>query len=114
MLWLLWACVPIETLPGDSPCLEAGYAISRRTLDCEGDPNLANARFEQFRREYDCREIDWQELPDDVFGGDLFHCAMSMGELACELVLDYGDDLESWLSSSNACDCVVRPAAEAS
>lgn len=125
--WLLPAtlagCASLEALPKDSPCTEAGYAISRRTFECTGDGDLANARFEAFEKQYQCIELpDWyvdtgvvtQYIQPEGSGGalhppDYFHCAFAISLLPCELVTDYGDDLSKWLQSSNACDYVIEP-----
>jgi hypothetical protein len=113
--WLL-ACASLEPVDPEAPCLEAGYAIAWRTFDCTGDEDLANARYELFAKNYEYFPIVYPEI--DVLGtsllapadtpGNYFHCAFLMGELACELVDQYGDDLDLWLSTSPTCDLVVR------
>ena len=58
--WLplsLAGCASLQALPPDAPCVEAGYAISRRTFECTGDAELANARFERYRREFECIDL---------------------------------------------------------
>jgi hypothetical protein len=120
---LLAGCASLQALPKDSPCVEAGYAISRRTFECTGDGDLANARFERFEKQFACIELpDWfvdtgivtQYLQTDGSGGalsppDYYHCAFAMELLPCELVEEYGDDLGQWLNSSNACAYVIEP-----
>lgn len=123
-LALLAGCASLQALPKDSPCVEAGYAISRRTFECTGDDALANARFEAFEKQYSCIELpDWsvdtgvvtKVLETDGSGGDglhppdYFHCAFAIDLLPCELVAEYGDDLDRWLASSNACAYVIEP-----
>jgi len=41
---LLGGCDPIEPMPSDLPCREAGYAIAARTAQCTGDAALGQAR----------------------------------------------------------------------
>ncbi len=116
-------CRSLVALPPDAPCVDAGYAISRRTFECTGDPDLANARFERYRREYDCLEPPPAPNPDLAFTQidsghtavvvapeDLYHCSFAISLLACELVESYGDDLDQWLASSDACAWVAAPA----
>ncbi|MFO0006047.1 MAG: hypothetical protein ACK559_33475, partial [bacterium] len=43
---LLGGCDPIEPMPSDLPCREAGYAIAARTTQCTGDAALGQARYE--------------------------------------------------------------------
>ena len=122
---LLFAgCASLKALPKDSPCVETGYAIARRTFDCTGDGDLANARFERFERQFECIELpEWfvdtgQATKYLQTGGsgaslsppDYYHCAFAIELLSCELVRDYGDDLGQWLNSSNACAYVIAPA----
>lgn len=116
-------CASLQALPKDSPCVEAGYAIARRTFECTGDGDLANARFESFQARYACIALpSWfvdtgvvTQVLEPAESGlyldppDYYHCALAIGQLPCELVLDYGDDLASYLDSSNACAYVVRP-----
>ena len=52
LLPMLMGCPSLKALPQDQPCLEAGYAIARRTFECTGDGDLANARYELFEAEY--------------------------------------------------------------
>lgn len=118
-LLLLAGCTNLEPVSGTLPCEEVGYAISRRTYECTGDTELANARYEAFVDTYTCRSIDWElgkqdtDLPNTVGPKgqlDYFHCAFAVGELACELVEAYGDDLDLWLDSSEACPLVIEGA----
>jgi hypothetical protein len=115
-------CASLHALPPEQPCLEAGYAISSRTFECTGDADLANARYHQFEREYDCVDLPEWHLATGTMGSriegdtgalpfdpqDAFHCAFAIRQLACELVEAYGDDLEQYLASSDACAWVVK------
>ena len=88
-----------------------GFAIARRTFECTGDSELANSRYERFDKELECVEVDLSISDDDPFDeGDYWHCAFALGELARELVDEYGDDVEAWLSTSDGCAYVVRRA----
>lgn len=115
-LLLLVGCSSLRTVEGDLPCLEAGYAIARRTFECTGDAELANARYVRFEAEYECVVVDYPEIEEpneylvgeEGLPGDWFHCSFAIGELACELVDAYGDDIDQWLTASPSCSEVVR------
>lgn len=123
---LLGACAAMRVLPKDQPCIEAGYAISRRTFECTADPDLANARYLQFQDEYTCVPIpDWYRIDDGISvnglltyddtgrprieAQDYFHCSFAISQLPCEAVEAFGDDLSRWLASSDACGWIVEP-----
>lgn len=119
MLWLLAACNWLSPADGDSPCTEAGFAIARRTFDCTGDADLANARYALFEAETACIEMTYDDqgkltsgpgAGSEVLAEQTYHCAFVIGELACETVDDLGDDIWAWLSYSEACDYVIEPA----
>jgi hypothetical protein len=101
----LVACA--HPLPDDQVCLETGYAIAARTEACTGDPELGVERQEAFEADYVC---DLPELVDPAAEKDLFDCPLTLRNLACELVEDYGDDLDRWLSSSPTCGAMLDPA----
>lgn len=116
ILLLLASCgATLRPVEGTLPCEDTAVAISRRTYECTGDSDLANARYELFFQQYTCVEVDLEtELAEAWYDtlesapGDWFHCAWAVGELACELVEDYGDDLSLWLSASPVCPYVVE------
>lgn len=115
MIALLAGCLTQRDLDPDAPCVEAGLAISRRTFDCTGNPDLANRRYERFEREARCLPVDYVRWVDtDEFDSGLddppnfFHCAFAVGELSCELVEDYGDELALYLTASPVCPYVVE------
>jgi hypothetical protein len=93
----------------DQPCQEAGFAIARRTEECTGDRELANARYEAFGRDWECIET----RPDDPeFSGiaaDLYGCAATITSLSCDTVDEFGDDLSLWLTVDPACGYIVEP-----
>lgn len=60
-LLLLGGCDPIDPMPPDLPCREAGYAIAARTAECTGDAQLGQERYDAYRAEFEC--IEWS--PDD-------------------------------------------------
>lgn len=110
LLLALTGCITLRTMAPDLPCREAGYAIAARTEACSGDIELANARYDAFVDDYVCIDVD---VTDPAFNGpalspdDLFDCAFSIRELPCEWVDVFGDDLDLWLSVSDACPWVV-------
>jgi len=94
-------------LPDDQVCLEVGWAIGARTSQCEGDPGLGVARTELFEQSYVCA-LPELAFPEEEL--DLYACALTVRNLACELVLQYGDDLDAWLASTPACAAILDPA----
>lgn len=114
-LLLLLSCgTTLRPVEGTLPCEDTAVAISRRTYECTGDADLANARYDAFFDQYGCLAVDFEtELADAWYDnlesapGDWFHCAWAVGELACELVDSYGDDLDQWLSASPVCPYVI-------
>jgi hypothetical protein len=116
ILMALLGCQSLGAVDPEAPCLEAGYAIAWRTFDCTGDADLANARYERFVDTRTCIPVDYPEIDaagltllDDADNpGNYFHCAFLIGEIACELVEQYGDDLDQWLATSETCALVVR------
>lgn len=113
----LSGCTWISKVDGDSPCNEAGYAIARRTYQCTGDPDLSNDRHDRFLDTTECIPLEYDELGQVTSGPganlgvaaeDTYHCAFLISELACEVVDELGDDIEAWLSVSNACAYVVE------
>lgn len=117
-LILLAGCNNLVPVESTAPCEEAGYALSRRTFECTGDGDLANARYLAFTEAYACTELEWDVQPDTglvytLAPGDevdLFHCAFAIGELPCELVEEYGDDFGQWLTASTACPLILEAA----
>lgn len=107
LLTLATACSNMEPMPANLPCEEAGLAIARRTFECTSDGALANGRYHLFESDYRCVGV---EVPDDsaLPVVDLFHCAFILGELPCEMVSAYGDDLDAWFASSNACAWIIE------
>ncbi len=99
----------LQPVEPEAPCLEAGYAIAYATEACTGDVELANRRFDTFEREYDCRGWTWDDPELEPFLGDLYDCPFAIRQLPCETVAEYGDDLEAWLASSEACTWLVTP-----
>lgn len=108
----LAGCDPIDPMPADLPCREAGYAIAARTAECTGDAELAQKRYDAYRAEFQC--IEWSaddpELMDTAgpAAEDLFSCAFTLRNLPCEFVDDLGDDVEAWLSMDPGCTWVAK------
>jgi hypothetical protein len=92
----------------EQPCLEAGYAVARRTEECTGDRELANERYDRFERQWRCIPTppDDPELRD--IAPDLYGCAATISSLSCDAVDELGDDLELWLGVDPACGYVVE------
>ena len=108
---LLSACgAGFRPVPGDQFCLEAGYAIAAVTESCTGDRPLANRRFEAFQEQTDCVRIDVTEPPGGVQPEQLFDCAFAIQSLPCDVVSDFGDDIDAYLAISPACALVTDPA----
>jgi hypothetical protein len=109
----LCSCDPIKPMPDDLPCREAGYAIAARTAECTGDAALGQARYEDYRARYSCIlwEADDPALKDSSNPGpeDLFSCAFTLRNIACEVALDLGDDIDGWLSLDPGCTWVAQP-----
>jgi hypothetical protein len=107
----LGGCVQpfITRVADDQPCLEAGYAIARRTEECTGDLERANDRFHQFERQWTCIPTP----PDDPdlwdVAPDLYACAATISSLSCDAVDELGDDLSRWLGVDPGCGWVVEP-----
>jgi hypothetical protein len=99
----------ITEVDDEQPCLEAGFAIARRTEECTGSRELANRRFHTFEREWACIPTppDDPELRD--VAPDLYGCAATITTLSCDTVDEFGDDLGSWLGVDPACGYVVEP-----
>lgn len=112
MLSALGGCAPIKPMEPDLPCREAGYAIAARTAECTGDGELAQARYEQFRKEFECIEWKGDDPRFDETGGpeaeDLFSCAFTIRNLPCETVKELGGDLSAWLATDPGCSWVVK------
>jgi hypothetical protein len=119
ILLTLLSCGWLDRVDPDSPCEETAYAISRRTYECTGDGDLANARYDAFFEQFECIPLEYDEYGEvtsgpgantGVLAEDTYHCAFTLGELACERVEELGDDLAAWLELSNACAYVIKEA----
>lgn len=108
MILLLLACA--SSLDEDALCKEVGFAIAGRTEECGLGTEVAEARFEAFLETYTCVEVDPASMEGvgGVLPEDLFHCPLAIRSLACELVEQYGDDLDLWLTASPTCALLVE------
>lgn len=100
---VLIACA--HALPEEQPCIEVETALGARTEQCTGDIDLGMARMEVFEETYTCT------IPEDTTSEssrDLYECALVVRNIACELALEYGDDLDAWLSSSPVCALLLE------
>ena len=108
MILLLLSCA--STLDADALCKEIGFAIAGRTEECGGGTDLAEERYLAFEDQYTCVEVD--PASEEGVGGvkpeDLYHCPLAIRHLACELVEEYGDDLDRWLTASPTCRLLVE------
>lgn len=96
------------TLAPDDVCKEVGYAIAGRSEECTGRTDDAEARYEAFAADYTCAELDLVDTGAAVRAEDLYACPLAIRELPCELVEDYGDDLDRWLTASPVCAVLVE------
>lgn len=107
-LLFLLSCA--STMDSDAICKEVGFAIAGRTEECGGGTDLAEARYLAFQDQYTCVEVD--PASDSGLAGvkpeDLYHCPLAIRHLACELVEQYGDDLDQWLTASPTCGLLVE------
>jgi hypothetical protein len=83
----------------DQVCRDTGYAIAARTLDCEGDSDVAEARYNAFLEDYECLVKDLQRDPVDVY----YHCVAEISAASCTQVRRFEDDLPRYLALSPAC-----------
>lgn len=86
-------------MPTDQVCRDTGYAIAARTLDCEGDRELADERYAAFRADYRCLVSDLGRDPVDVY----YHCVAEISRAGCQEVRRFNDDLRRYLALSPAC-----------
>lgn len=86
-------------MPTDQVCRDTGYAIAARTLDCEGNPDTADARYATFREDYRCLVSDLGRDPVDVY----YHCVAAISRAECEQIRRFSDDLRRYLTLSPAC-----------
>ena len=110
MILALVGCLSYRFPEQDSPCIEVGLSIARRTYECTGDDALADERFHAFEQQVECRNTDavLREHPG-IGAADLYECSFAVGEVACEWVEAWGDDIPSWLAASDRCTWVVAP-----
>jgi hypothetical protein len=87
----------------EQPCVEIATAIGARTQECTGDGELGVARIDAVLQGYECLDRADAESFDGYAGEQAFGCALVLRNLACELVLEDGDDLDAWLSRSASC-----------
>ena len=88
-------------MPPDQACLEAGYAIASRTVECTGDAALANERYDALFEAHTCALTELPRRTEDA--AKHFTCAAAMNDATCADVIDNGDDLDWWLSLDTSC-----------
>lgn len=109
MAIVLVGCGGLGTVAPDQPCLEAGFAIARRTEECTGDRELANRRYDTFERQWSCIPTPPDDPDLGPIAADLYGCAATITSLSCDAVDELGDDLALWLGVDPACGYVVEP-----
>ena len=100
----------ITPVDDDQPCQEAGFAIARRTEECTGDRELANARYAAFEADWRCIPTPADDPEYTAIAADLYGCAATITSLSCDAIEEMGDDLSLWLGIDPACGYVVEPA----
>lgn len=103
VLAALLACA-IEDAKPEEVCNDVGYSIASRTLDCTGDTELANRRYERYSKRYECLVRRPDREPIDEY----YRCVVHVGSLSCADVKRFGDDLDRWLDGSPACPAFLR------
>lgn len=98
--------VEVATQGATAACDDLAGVISARTFTCLADHDKANARYDDFFDAYRC--IEWNPVTSPY--EELWHCSFEVGQLDCDAVKAYGDDLDRWLSASPACPLLVERA----
>jgi len=109
-LALVLSCTSLKTMPPDLPCREAAFAMAARTEECTGNLELANKRVDLFFKDYVCIDADVTDPEMNnpaVHPLDWFNCAFAIREMPCELVEEYGNDIDRYLTQSDACTWVI-------
>ena len=94
------ACSCVMPLKGEHICAEAFQAVALRTLECTGDVELANDRYEQFQQ-----NIEYITSVDNN-DGDVarqMECPSELARLPCDEVVEKGDRLDWWQAQSPSC-----------
>ncbi len=101
---LLAGCAPewLDAEPREV-CDQVGYSIASRTMACEGDADLAIKRQQGIRSRFKCVAEDWPAPIEDYY-----HCPVTINQLPCSDVRDFGNDLDAWLTVSSACEFVLE------
>lgn len=87
----------ITAVADDQPCVEAAYAIARRTEECTGDRELANDRYDLFYDEWKCIPTPVDDPQYEGIQQDLYGCAATISSFSCETVEEFGDDIALWV-----------------
>ena len=105
-LWLVAGCPHV--IDDQNPCDEAGFSIAARADQCTGDAAIGEALYEAFLNETTCIVGDIDETSPLSYDPVLaYDCALVTRNLACELAIEYGDDLSLWLKTSPVCDEIL-------
>lgn len=107
VLGALLACggAPEDLTPQDL-CDDVGFSIANVVERCTGDYELANDRFDQYEKLYDCRvkSVTHPEMRE------YYVCPVALRDLTCEQVAQFGDDLDLWFQAVPICVEVVQHA----
>lgn len=98
--------VDVETQSDTAPCEDVAGIIAARTFDCGGGHDGANDRYDLFFESFKCIAWDPATTPYE----ELWHCSLKVGQLSCDDVRRFGDDLEQWLTASPACPIIIARA----
>lgn len=96
--------VDVATQGPTAACEDAAGVISARTFACGASHDEANARYDAFFEAYRCIEWDPVVTPYE----EMWHCSYAIGQLECDAVQAYGDDLDAWMAESPACPLLVE------
>ncbi len=92
------ACDAIHPLGGDEICNEVGFSVASQTLECTGDSELANQRYEQFKKQLTCTVTKPELAPVDQY----MQCAVAVNTMDCAASQPFGDDIVGLVSSASS------------
>ncbi len=104
----LCAAACTADLPPEQPCDEVGYAIAARYEQCTGDAVAATVIYDAYVEQITCQVQDFPLKNENGGASEVaYECALVTRNLACELAIEYGDDLAAWLATSPVCDALL-------
>lgn len=87
-------CAAYDAEQGE-PCRQAGYSIASRIHACTGDETAANDAYKRFADTYVCTAPPDRE--------ESYECAAQLRDFGCDVVADYGSDLDRWVTATPEC-----------